>query len=273
MEMAELGIDAIPAIAALGRRALIDAPSPSELHSALTAVDQPAMVRGDPALGVVATVIGNGRGFVRFIAVDPDHRGQGLGRELLTAAEEQLRASGTPTVTIGADAPNYLWAGIDTRELAMVCLAERMRYSRVGVNLNMEIDLTCLADDPGGWRVAGANDRDAVAAWAEHHWAWWAAEMLRACDQGGLVIAEDDDGIAAVCAHDVTRAGLVGPVAVRPDLMGRGVGAAPLMGALHRMLADGRTHVEVSWVGPVVPYARVGATFGRAFLVYRKHLK
>ena len=42
-------------------------------------------------------------------------------------------------------------------------------------------------------------------------------------------------GIAAVCAHDVTRAGFVGPVAVRPDLMGRGAGVAPLLGALHEM--------------------------------------
>ena len=50
------------------------------------------------------------------------------------------------------------------------------------------------------------------------------------------------DGIAAVCAHDVTRAGFVGPVAVRPDLMGRGVGVAPLLGALHEMRRAGRTH-------------------------------
>jgi hypothetical protein len=96
--------------------------------------------------------------------------------------------------------------------------------------------------------------------------------MLRALDQGGLVVADDADGIAAVCAHDVTRAGFVGPVAVRPDLMGRGVGVAPLLGALHQMHRAGRVHAEVAWVGPVVPYARVGGTIGRVFLVYRKEL-
>jgi hypothetical protein len=96
--------------------------------------------------------------------------------------------------------------------------------------------------------------------------------MTRACDQDGLVIAEDDTGIAAVCAHDVNRAGLVGPVAVRPDAMGRGRGVAPLLGALHRMRTAGRTQAEVAWVGPIVPYARIGATLGRTFLVYRKEL-
>ena len=270
--MSELGADAIPAITALGTRALLDPPSQSELERALTATDQPAVVRGDPARGVIATVTDDGRGFVRFIAVDPDHRGRGLGRALMRAAEDDVRAHGASSITIGADAPHYLWAGIDSRELAMVCLAERLHYARVEVNINMDVDLAHIADDPGGWRVAGPEDRDAIDAWATQHWTWWRVEMLRACDQDGLVISEDADGIAAVCAHDVTRAGLVGPVAVRPDLMGRGGGVGPLMGALHRIRAAGRSHAEVSWVGPVVPHARVGATLGRMFLVYRKDL-
>ncbi len=270
--MPTLDDDAIPAIAALGTRALLDPPSLTDLRRALTAPDQPALVRGNPDRGVVATVTGPSGGFVRFIAVDPDHRGAGLGRALLSAAEDDLRAVGAGTVTIGADAPHYLWAGIDRRELAMVCLAERMHYSRVEINFNMDVDLRTVPPDPGGWRVAGPDDRERVADWAERHWVWWRTEMVRACDQGGLVLTEDDEGIAAVCAHDVTREGLVGPVAVRPDLMGHGAGRAPLVGALHRMRTTGRTHAEISWVGPVVPYARVGATIGRTLFVYRKEL-
>lgn len=272
MELPIQGVDAIEAIAALGQRSIIDAPSADELFRALTAADQPAVVRGDPERGVVATVTWEGRGFVRFLAVDPAHRGRGLGRALLGAAEDDVRGAGASSITIGADAPYYLWPGIDARELATVCLVERLRYARVEVNMNMDVDLSSLPADPGGWRVATAEDRNAVDAWAEHHWGFWRAEMLRACDQGGLVLGEDADGIAAVCAYNVNRADLVGPVAVRPNLMGKGVGVAPLIGALHRMRGGGATHAEVSWVGPVVPYARVGATLGRPFLVYRKEL-
>ena len=36
--------------------------------------------------------------------------------------------------------------------------------------------------------------------------------------------------------------------------------------------AAGHTRAEIGWVGPVVPYARVGATVGRTFLVHRKEL-
>jgi hypothetical protein len=38
------------------------------------------------------------------------------------------------------------------------------------------------------------------------------------------------------------------------------------------MKADGQTRMEVSWVGPIVPYARVGGTVSRVFFVYRKKL-
>ena len=272
VDLLTLGTDAIEAIALLAGRSLLDPPSRDELRRSLTASDQPAVVRGDPAVGVVATVTAGVQGFVRFLAVDPSRRGQGLGRALLAAAESDLRDAGATSVTVGADAPYYLWPGIDARELAAICLVERLHYSRVDVHLNMDIDLAAVPADPGGWRVAVTADRDAVAAWATEHWSFWRAEMLRACDQSGLVLTEDATGISAVCAYDVNRAGFVGPVAVRPDRLGRGDGRAPLLGALHRLRAGGRTHAEIAWVSPVVPYARVGATLGRSFLVYRKDL-
>ncbi len=272
MEQLVLGHEAIDATAALAQRALLDPPSADELRASLTAPGQPATVRGDPDRGVVATVSTGDRGFIRFLAVDPAHRGQGLGRALLLAAENDLRAAGARTVTVGADAPYYLWPGVDARELAAVCLLERVKYTRVAVHFNMDVDLTHLPTDPGGWRAAALSDHDDIDAWAATHWRSWRAEIVRALLQDGLIIGEDRHGIAAVCAYDVNRAGLVGPVAVRPNLVGQGAGVAPLIGALHRMRTSGRIRAEIAWVGPVVPYARIGATLGRTFLVYRKDL-
>ncbi|MEO6467658.1 MAG: GNAT family N-acetyltransferase [Acidimicrobiia bacterium] len=273
MDLLTIGADAIEEIATLAGRSLLDPPTLDELRRSLTAPDQPAVLRGDPAVGVVATVTAGPAGFVRFLAVDPSRRGQGVGRALLAVAESDLRAAGATSMTVGADAPYYLWPGIDARELAAICLVERLHYSRVDVHLNMNVDLAAIPSDPGGWRTAVSADRDAVADWATKHWSFWCAEMLRACDQDGLVLAEDADGITSLCAYDVNRAGFVGPVAVRPDRLGRGDGYAPLLGALHRLRAGGRTHAEIAWVSPVVPYARVGATMGRTFLVYRNELR
>src|SRR5437867_2607501 len=80
------------------------------------ASDQPAVVRGDPAVGVVAIVTGavSGdphEGYVRLLVVDPDHRGRGHGKALLAAAEQDLKDAGAARVTVGADAPYYLFPG------------------------------------------------------------------------------------------------------------------------------------------------------------------
>jgi hypothetical protein len=136
----------------------------------------------------------------------------------------------------------------------------------------MDLDLAAIPADPGGWTVASGAERDEVDDWARRHWEWWHVELLRALDRDTLVITRDDEGISAVCAYDVNRTGWIGPVAVRPELMGLGVGVPALLGALHRIRARGTSRVEIGWVGPVVPYARVGATLGRVFFTHRKPL-
>jgi GNAT superfamily N-acetyltransferase len=154
----------------------------------------------------------------------------------------------------------------------MLSLLERHHYARGEANFNMAVDLDALSPDPGGTTPAAPGERPEVADWMGQHWSNWSAEALRALDKGTLLLARDDDGITGFCAYDVNRGGLLGPVAVRPDLIGMGVGEPLVLGALHRMRADGRRQAEVVWVGPIVPYARVGGTVSRVFFVYRKRL-
>jgi GNAT superfamily N-acetyltransferase len=273
-----LDAGATEAIAALCARSVAHAPTADELAGAFWTADQPAVVRGDPAVGVVATVTGAvnddpHEGYIRWLVVDPAHRGQGHGRALLAAAERDLREAGATRVTTGADAPYYLVPGVETTETAMLCLLERCRYHRHEANFNVTVDVANLPPDPGGAFTATAAERVEVEAWTREHWANWRPEVLRALDKGTLVLSRDDDGINGFCAYDVNRRGLVGPVGVRPSIIGRGVGVPLLVGALHRMRAAGADVIEVSWVGPLVPYARVGGVVGRTFFVYRKALK
>jgi predicted N-acetyltransferase YhbS len=271
-DLAVLGREALPEIAALCERGIRDAPSVDELDAALFAPDQPAIVRGDPAVGVVATVEGDGGAYIRLLAVDPGARGRGNGHALVEAAHADARVAGHRSITVGADAPYFLWPGVPSTELAMLCLLERHHYARVETNFDMTIDLDTLPDDPGGHALATAADRDEIDAFASTHWPNWRAEVLRALDKGNLVIAREDEEIAAFCAFEVNRRGCLGPVASRPDLIGRGAGRAPLLGALHELRSRGRSSVEVVWVGPIVPYARLGGRVSRVYFVYRKVL-
>ena len=62
------------------------APSLPELRRTLFAPDQPAVVRFEPGVGVVAAVRQGDDGFIRLLLLDPNRRGHGLGHELLRAA-------------------------------------------------------------------------------------------------------------------------------------------------------------------------------------------
>jgi len=267
-----LGADQSHLVTELCRRCLDDPPTEPELVASLFSPGQPVVVQGHPALGVVATVCTGPQGYIRLLGVDPSVRRRGHGTTLLRAAEADLAARGATTVQVGADPPYYLYPGVPTTQTAMLCLLERHGYERADSILNMDVDLRSLPPDPGGHALATEAERAEVAAWLDEHWPNWKAEALRALDGSTLVISRDDRGLAAFCAYDVNRAGVLGPVAVRGDLWGKGAGRPLLVGALHRMRATGRSTAEVAWVGPIRPYAGVGATVGRVHLVYRRAL-
>jgi GNAT superfamily N-acetyltransferase len=271
-ELPVLGRDALPDLAALCARSLPDPPSIDELDAALFAPLQPAVVRGDPATAVVATVAGRHGAYIRLLVVDRAARGLGHGHALVRAAHGDARAGGHSSITTGSDAPYFLWPGVPSGATEMLCLFERHKYQRVEANFDMTIDLTALPDDPGGHALATPADHDQLDAWAAMHWANWRLEVLRALEKNNLVIARDDTGITAICAFEVNRTGFLGPVAARPDLIGRGVGRPPLIGALHELRRRGRTSIDVCWVGPVVPYAALGGQVSNVYFVYRKEL-
>ena len=136
----------------------------------------------------------------------------------------------------------------------------------------MTIDLAMITKDSDGHMLAAPADRDEIATFMTKHWLNWKPEVLRALDKGNLVIARDNEGVSAFCAFEVNRAGFLGPVAARPDLIGSGAGASALVGALHELRARGRSSIEVTWVGPIVPYARLGGRVSSVYFVYRKAL-
>ena len=262
------------AIDRICQRAIAGAPSAEELKGALFADEQPATIFLVPERGVAAVVECDDGPHLRLLAVDPSDRRQGLGHALLQAAEDWARDEGHATLITGADPPYFLWPGVPSAETALHCLLERRHYGRAETNFNMLVDLERIPGDPGGHDLATADDRDAVDAFMAEHWSNWRLEVLRALDKGNLVIERANGGpdITAFCAFEVNRRGLLGPVAVRPDLMGRGMGKAVLLGALHQLRRRGAAEVSVVWVGPMAPYAAVGGRVSDVFFVYRKAL-
>jgi GNAT superfamily N-acetyltransferase len=263
----------LDAIAQLCGRGLADTLSAEELNGALFPPDQPVAVLGDASDGVVAVAECDDGPHIRLLVVDPSARGKGRGHALLAAAEDWARAHGHGHLLTGADPPYFLWPGVPSDQTALICLLERRHYARAEVHFNMRVNLGQLPPDPSGHRTAQAPDREVVDSWMGTHWPNWRLEVLRALDKHNLVLAHDEAGdLVAFCAFEVNRRGLLGPVGVRPDLIGRGQGKGVLLGALHELRRRGAEEVSVVWVGPVVPYAAVGGRVSDVYFVYRKDL-
>jgi GNAT superfamily N-acetyltransferase len=256
----------------LCRRCLPEAPSVDELSASLYSADQAVTVRGAPGIGIVASVCEGAQGYIRLLGVEPAARRRGHGTALLRAAEEDLLGQGATRVQVGADPPFYLYPGVESTHTAMLCLLERHRYERGESNFNMGVDLHDIPEDPGGHQLAGPQHHHEVAAWMRQHWPNWEAEAMRALERSTLVIGRDEAGIAGFCAFDVNRSAVLGPTAVRGDLWGHGMGQPLIIGALHHMRAMGHRYAEVAWVGPIRPYAAVGAQVSRVFFVFRRTL-
>ena len=266
----------LAAVAQLCDRAVADPPSVDELEGALCAPDQPTTVFGDPATGIVALVGCDDGAHVRLLAVDPAARRRGLGHALHAIGRGLGQGAGPPAPHHGRRSALLPVARpAQHRDGHSLCLFERRHYYRAETNFNMDVDLHRIPDDPGGHQLAGPAERDELDEWMAAHWSNWRPEVLRALDKGNLVIAREhgDTGtVTAFCAFEVNRRGLLGPVAVRPDLMGRGRGKGVLLGALHELRRRGADRVSVVWIGPVPPYAAVGGKVSDVYFVYRKEL-
>ena len=260
-------------IAELVRRGTVDDLDAGDLHRSLFGGDPQAVVRGDPGVGVVATVVRHGRGHIRLLVVAPEHRRSGVGSALLSAAESDLRAAGVSDIRTGADAPDYLWPGVDVREVGLLSLLERRGFWKDDANFNMQVDLSGIPDDPGGWIGAADVAVDELRGWLREHYPHWEAEAIPALERGLLVASRDASGLTGFAAWNVNRRGWFGPTGVRPDLRGRGLGTPLLLAALHQMRASGLATADIAWVGPIGFYAgAVGATINRVFFVMRKQL-
>jgi GNAT superfamily N-acetyltransferase len=252
----------------------------------LASADATRVLWADPDGGVVlgpadgsaaiSVIVRHGIGFVRFLAVAPERRRRGVATALLEAGRDWLSGQGaSDDVVVGAEAPFYLWPGVDTRWTEALSFFEAAGFARAGVEMNMTCSAAHMADPPAGVGIGrvSADDDSAAAclAFVGQHWPNWVAEAQRGIDLGTCFLALDDDGEAVgFIAHSVNRVGWLGPMGTDPVKQRGGVGTALVAAVCADARAAGRDAVEVAWVGPVGFYVKaVGAVVSRTFVLMR----
>lgn len=103
--IAPLGLDAIPALAALWDACGLMRPWNDPASDARIAIEGPASAilgawDGDVLAGSVMVGFDGHRGWVYYLAVAPDRRRAGMGRDLMAAAEAWLRERACPAIRL-----------------------------------------------------------------------------------------------------------------------------------------------------------------------------
>jgi GNAT superfamily N-acetyltransferase len=263
--------------------ALVDAALPSEgllaeeLSACCLEADEGVVLAtpdGDGAISAVVRRYGDHAvGYVNLLAVVPRAQRTGVGSALLAAAETWLFDRGVFEVQLAGAPPFYLWPGVDTAMLSMLCLAEAREFESFACELNMGIPTTFRAKPPDGVvlrRVLEPDDLDATVAFIDGTWPWWVPEAMRGIEQGACIGAWRDDAVVGFACHSVNRTAWIGPMGTDPRVRSGGVGHA-LLGELCRdLMVAHHTAAEICWVGPVRFYAKAGAGVSRTFRLFRK---
>ncbi|WP_089941013.1 GNAT family N-acetyltransferase [Candidatus Entotheonella palauensis] len=227
-------------------------------------------------------------GYIKLLAVDTAHRGQGVGSRLLQATECALQRAGTHEVRIGESAPNYLTPGLDQRYTAGKCFFEARGYECIGTAANLTVDLTQndfttaepearLATHGITVRRAQVSDSQPILAVVKAHWPIWHAEVTNALRNVpiSLHLALQQGNILGFSAYDTNNfgTGWFGPMGTIPAAEEQGLGRVLLWRCLRDQKHQGHATAMIPWVGPIDFYTRyAGAQIDRIFDRYVKRL-
>jgi GNAT superfamily N-acetyltransferase len=246
----------------------------------LKAVDKKTMIGA--ALGVARRADGGKSGWIKFAAVSPKARRQGVARALFSELERRFQKRDCTEVRVGACPPPYVDGGVPILSTEAFCFLSARGYERGGTIVDMVSDLKRLkplgAGDLKtlkalGGRKAGKGDADALRAMVRGAFPYWAWEVDAALDHGVVWVAGLGGTVTAFACADGTHPGWFGPMGTLESERGKGQGRLLMAQCLLHLKKKGHQSARIPWVGPVPFYARyAAAALGPVYWTFLKRI-
>jgi len=242
-------------------------------------------------------------GWIPFFFVHPEHRGRGLGRELLSTAMDWLRSHGRSEVYFSSYTPNYFLPGLDAarypaaaRLLAGLGFqrgydAVAMDRSLVGYTVPDEVRkrIDALTAEGYSFGTPSGDELTALIDIAGHEFNPDWARAIREGVVSGLPLdrivvarqngrAQSSRAILGWAMHGTYEAVIdrFGPFGVLPASRGTGLGKVLLHLTLERMVAAGAHSAWFLWTGEKSAagqlYLKTGFDITRTFTILRAPL-
>ncbi len=239
--------------------------------------------------GVIRDINGTRFGYIKLMAVDKNHRRQGIAKSLYEKLEIDFLQDNVNVIRIYDVPMNYFMPGIDPRYTEAVCFAIRMGFKRFDDASNMIVNL-----DDSDWdtakeekallnngieiKRAKVQEKQNVIDFVKDGWALWIHEIKTAFkdDPPSIHVAYLQGKIKAFSAHNANNKGTgwFGPIGTHPDLRGKGIGSILLFRCLRDIKLMGRKRAIIPWVDHIDFYAHyANARVDRVFWRYEKQLK
>ncbi|VAX28352.1 hypothetical protein MNBD_IGNAVI01-1015 [hydrothermal vent metagenome] len=240
------------------------------------------------AMGVIRHRDEEDMGYIKFICTHPDHRREGIAKELYSIIENGFEQKGIKKIRLVESYPNYYMAGIDPFYTEAVAFFERLGYVKIGDAANLICDLESQNFDTSKEekkakeagieiRRAAASDFDEMIKWADNNFKAWRFEIGNTFknDPITLHIAILNGEIIASSAHESNNHGLgwFGPVGTTEAARGKGVGGILLKRCLSDMKESGYREAIIPWVANIPFYMHyINSKVNRVFWRYQKTL-
>ncbi len=209
--------------------------------------------------------------------------------KLLKFFESYATEKGKKVIRISDYASWYLTPGVDNLYDEYNALLVELGYKRVGVAINYEIDLSRYFTPRYVYRLEERNRRNGIdfievkdidetlLNWVEENFSvFWKteAEMALKNSYGGVFIARRDENILGFSAYGVLKRNWFGPIGVKKDIRGKGIGTVLLFKTMSRLRCNGQRIVIIPWTSHLYYYTQLPETYRiRYFNIYQKELK